>query len=252
MPTVNDFRTVQVQASLFTPGLQFRSAKVLGHLLTEYSDKFDGEPQTLPPIDKFAPSGLPSGLLVSQFFPQIMLQSADGHLRLQAGASRLDVIREGDAITEEETSAQLAWACELGLRYLELNDAKAGRVACIISRLGDASDPGKALAKHFCKPQWIDGPLNRPSSFEMHAHKRFRLDDLFEVNSWVRVKTAVRKEENAVPFPPNVILVEQDVNSLTELMESRELSEHDLRRFFELSPREMCHVLEMYFPPELS
>src|SRR5207237_1331542 len=55
--------------------------------------------------------------------------------------------------------------------------------------------PALSLAKHFCQQRWLDGPLNRPGDFEMHTHKRFRLDDLFEINSWFRCKTGIYQAE---------------------------------------------------------
>lgn len=249
MPTANDFRAIRVQFALFTPGLQFRSAKILAHLLTRYESQFDGEPITFPPFP-LQKGPAPKGVIALKVEPQLTLQSQDGKLRLEATPGRLDVSKECEAISEEDAERHLGWACDLGLSYLRFNDAKAGRVACIIHRLCDVESPAVALSRHFCKERWIAGPLNRPSDFELHAHKRFLLPGLFEVNSWMRFKTAyVRNGEDPTP---NKILVEQDLNSLGEQIESREMSEAEIRGFFELAPREMRHVLEMYMPQEPS
>jgi hypothetical protein len=247
MPIANDFRTIHVQFVLFTPGLQFRSAKILANLLTKYSEQFDGDPSTFPPASP--PKGpTPKGVHRLIVEPQIVLQSADGRLRLEAKPSRLDVSKDGESISEEEVFQFLNWASELGLVYLEFNEAKAGRVACIMHRLCDAEKPAVTLSRHFCKERWIGGPLNRPGEFELHAHKRFSLTGLFDVNSWVRFKTAIVQDDG--DLTPNKILIEQDFNSLSEHQESREISVQEIRRFFELAPREMRHVLEMYMPQE--
>jgi hypothetical protein len=77
------------------------------------------------------------------------------------------------------------------------------------------------------------------------------LADLFEVNSWVRCKTAVKmtgEEEKLQAKVPNLIFVEQDLNSLADQMDERELSEDEIRQFFAAAPAEMRHVLDLYFP----
>lgn len=241
MTIARDFRTAHVQLSLFTPGLQLRPGKVLAFLVADYGEQFDGDPVSLP---KF-PGDLPVEV------PQLILQSADGKLKLQASAARLDVFKGGESFSEEEIAAHLDWATGLGLSYLHRTQAHAARVACVLHRMADDANPARALSSHFCKQRWTDTALNRPGDFELHAHKRFRLDDLFEINSWVRCKTAVRVEEDKEKgkvSAPNLILVEQDFNSLAEQMEERELRQEEIRRFFALAPAEMRHVLGLYFP----
>ena|GEM_PF-486828 len=240
--TAADFRTTQITISFSTPGLQFRAAKVLGFLTAQYGDRFDGDPFTLP-LGPVSFGGLPPEV------PQIILQSKNGHLRLQVGSGRLDLINNTPDQNDDEVVEFITWARELGLQYLRQNTAKAGRIGCVLNRIAGATEPAKALAQHFCKQEWIAGPLNRPTEFEIHAHKRFRLGDLFEINSWVRVRTVTRKLANTdPPWPPNAISVEQDFNSLVEQMESRELTEDEILRFLQAAPSEMRSILDKYFP----
>jgi hypothetical protein len=243
MPSASDFRTIQIQASIFTPGLQFRSAKVLTHLLSEHGDKFDGDPSIAP-----SPIGLPKLPIQIHFGPQFSLQSRDGMLKLMVRSERLDLVQERDeGLSEDQLGDFLNWACKLVLGYLKFNDAKAGRLACVQNRICEDQNPSLTLAKHFCKDELIAGPLNRPGEFELHAHKRFRLGTMFDINSWMRFRTAVKQGQ--LDFPPTAILVEQDFNTLSEQMESREICAQDITGFFELAPREMRSVLEKYFPP---
>jgi hypothetical protein len=238
VPEAKDFRVIKIQASLFTPGLQFRAAKVLGQLLSEYNSVFDGDPVSMP-----VAQGLPREV------PQVILTSADGKKVLQAGPARLDVMREDDPISESAMKDFLRWAVELGLNYLSKTQGKAGRLACILLRMAPGRHPAKALSQHFCQQRWLVGPLNRPEHFELHAHKQFRLDGLFEVNSWVRCKTAVlAKPDQPNATTPDAIIVEQDINSLAEQMETRELSVEEMHRFFEIVPQEMSKILGLYFP----
>lgn len=241
MPTVTDFRTIRCQATLYTPEMQFRSAKVLAYLFSEYGSWFDGETWSLPP---HLPEGLPREM------PQIILKSADGKLLLQAGSFRLDMIREGDPIADSDMAKFFRWATALGLNYLQKNQAKAGRIACVLNRAASDAHPAKTLSRHFCQQRWLDKPFNRLGDFQLHGQKQFRLDNLFEINSWVRCKCgALAKVEQRQSPLADSILVEQDFNSLAEQTETRELSPDEIARFFEIAPLEMRRVLELYFPP---
>lgn len=235
MPEAKDFRTIRVQASLFTPHLQFRASKLFAHLLTQYGEHFDGEPTAIPMTED-----------IPQDIPRLVLTSADKRLRLQAAAVRLDMIREEDGITNEGMAEFLNWTTTVGLDYVKVTGATVGRVACIAGRVVLDAQPGKTLAEHFCQDRWLQGPLNRPDNFEIHAHKRFRPKHLFEINSWFRCKSGVL--ERAGKGAAAVIILEQDFNSLSEQMDAREISEDEIRRFFEVSPAELQEVVNLYFP----
>jgi hypothetical protein len=237
MPTADDFADVSYQVSLFTPGLQFRAAKTLAFLLGGYADVFDGEPVSMGGFD-----GIPREV------PQVFLKSEDGRRRLQAGPDRIDVFREGDALKDREEF--VGWAVDLGVKYLRHVKATVGRVAFVTRRIVPDDEPAKTLSRHFCQERWTDTALNRPQDFELHAHKVFRLGDLFDVNSWMRCKTGIKREKEREPATkPNVILAEQDFNSLGEQMDSREIRERDVRKFFELAAPETDTVLRLYFLP---
>ena len=98
------------------------------------------------------------------------------------------------------------------------------------------------LAKHFCRDEWLKSPLNRPETFELHAHKQFALFDKVMVNSWVRNKTGT-----LVGTDEAVVLVEQDLNTREEDNE-RDYSASDLDHFFEAAVRELDVMLGLYYP----
>ena len=71
----------------------------------------------------------------------------------------------------------------------------------------------------------------------------------FEVNSWVRVKSAI------VTFKPtnlalSSIIVEQDINTLSELIETRIYSMEEINSFFYNILPEFDKILNLYFPTE--
>jgi hypothetical protein len=91
----------------------------------------------------------------------------------------------------------------------------------------------------------VSRPLNRPESFELHAHKRFAMDG-FQVNSWVRNKTGrVSIDQD----PEAIVLVEQDINTTPEDIQSRSFSSEEIRRFFVTAASELESILRLYYPP---
>jgi hypothetical protein len=141
----------------------------------------------------------------------------------------------------------LEWAANLFGDYAQFLEARVGRMACLCSRVANAPNPGREIAEHFCRQQWLDGPLNRPATFELHAHKRFRMADFVDVNSWFRCKSASLKGTEGQP-DTTVVLVEQDFNTLAEQLENAQFTLAEVQQFFEKAPGELQEVLNLYFP----
>jgi hypothetical protein len=103
------------------------------------------------------------------------------------------------------------------------------------------------LARHFCRDRWLTAPLNRPESFELHAHKRYTPPTLphFVINSWIRAKTGhLGQEPERIP----IVLVEQDLNTIPEEASSRDFSASDITDFLRTVPPELESILLLYFP----
>jgi hypothetical protein len=242
MLTATSFHTVQVQSVVYTPGLQFQSTKALVYFLTsEWQGLFDGEPITQP-----LPPGAPPELA------RLILMSRDGRLRLQAGPARADLYwARQDSSTDFDISDHLRLAAKLLIGYLRHMEAHAGRLACVVTRVAPDRTPGVTLARHFCQPRWLSGPLNRPGDFELGAHKRFALGGRIEVNSWFRCKTGAleeRRSETDSPITSPVIIVEQDLNTLSEEVENREYTSDEIAAFFGYIPGSAEEIMELYFP----
>jgi hypothetical protein len=60
-------------------------------------------------------------------------------------------------------------------QYAEYLGARVGRLATVVSRHARHPSPGMFLSRHFCKAEILQGPLNRPESFELHARKAYKL-----------------------------------------------------------------------------
>lgn len=238
MLQVSDFEVIQAQAVIYTPGLNLHTTRVLAQLLGEYADTFNGDPITLP---------VPEGFPLAAEAPRFILQSQDTKLRLQATPSRLDLIQASlDPQSIRPLPDFLDWCLRLFDKYLDITQGRVGRLASVVIRRASPAETARELASHFCKQALLDGPLNRPSDFEIHAAKQFDLLDGLRINSWFRCKTAIligRQTEQE-----KVVLVEQDFNTLPGELETREFSREEIRRFFGGVHERFREVLDLYFP----
>jgi len=207
------------------------------YLVSEYAEVLNGEPTLNSPMEK-----------VTGPFPIVLMQDAAKSLRIVAGHDRLDIFRDAES-NAEESEGFINWAVELIVKYIKHTSATAGRLALIGQRVTPSDNPAKELSRHFCQDRWIDTAINRPQDFELHSHKCFKLGELFDVNSWVRCKTAIKREGAvANATKADLVFVEQDINSLAEVAELRNIPESELRRFFPEAMTEMVKVLSLYFP----
>jgi hypothetical protein len=138
-------------------------------------------------------------------------------------------------------------ASKLLCDYVDRIGPRVGRLAGIIRRYADHPEPGLFLSRHFCKDRWFAAPLNRPENFELHAHKRFKLGEKFDVNSWVRNKTG---KATSAGESKSIVLLEQDINTLSEEVPNRDFSKEDIANFYNLIPSEFDKILKLYYPEE--
>ncbi|HUG66251.1 MAG TPA: hypothetical protein VMM76_00785 [Pirellulaceae bacterium] len=64
-----------------------------------------------------------------------------------------------------------------------------------------------------------------------------------DINSWVRCKSGARVADNAP-----VIIVEQDINSLNEELNTRRFDGQQLEGFVSMACQEADGILKLYFP----
>jgi hypothetical protein len=122
-------------------------------------------------------------------------------------------------------------------------DAGIGRLAAVASRIAHVSEPAKAIAHQYFQPRWLESPLNRPESLEVHSHKTFAYRTGYQVNSWIRIRSAGFNSPT-----PNVVSVEQDLNTLDDERLTRRFSQDDVAEFFGHASVELDRILTLYFP----
>jgi hypothetical protein len=155
----------------------------------------------------------------------------------------LDLLWSRQNTTAPEIIPTLATFAERLATIAESSEVSICRLAALVTRVAEYPDPGIALARHFCRDQWITGPLNRPEGFELHTHKVFTLLDEIRVNSWIRIK-AIKIGVG----PYNRISIEQDINTLAEEVDKRHFTRQELASWLEAAGGELDTILAMYFP----
>ena len=228
------FRTHRVQAALWWDGYQPTSRQVMDLALRPWGGLLDAEPTVLP-----RGVGLPPGT------PHFIVGSSDQHWRLQLTEERADLFWQQQGQDDEIAPERLVTAViETLLPITALdNRLRVVRLAFIVTRVMRQDNPGRTLAEFFCRHELLDGPLNRPEGFELHAHKAYDPAHGPRVNSWIRWKTAARQEEDGTR---TVIIVEQDLNTPVPVPEQACFQAHDVRSFFDVMHSEADAILALY------
>lgn len=224
-----------IQTTLFTPGFNFVTSRILISLLGIGSDLLDGDP-TILPFPEDAPVDI----------PRVTMKNKDNSLRLEVAPTRFNFFRV--KISEDDTIAAnefISLATSFLKEILSVTGAKCGRIATVINRFCYKNNPGFEIAEHFCKEQFMKAPFDDPSSFELHGHKKYTYRS-FEVNSWVRIRSGKARPEQGISRP--IVLVEQDINTFAELMDSRSYNKREISTFFRYIIKEFDRILKLYFP----
>jgi len=235
--TIDNFSVGSIQSSIFIKDYEFSASRFMSKLYPKWADIFPGDPEVLPVPPE---TGLPPEI------PRVVLQKKDGSARLEVAPSRLNLHQR---ITDNANGGLIAQCYQDSISLFSdfLNEMNCfiWRLAAVKASYAAADNPGLFLAKHFCRDQWNEKPLNDPTNFEMHSHKRYVFRGRFKVNSWVRSKTG-RKVEKSKKSP--IILVEQDINTLTEDMGSVQFGHDDIGEFFSTIDDEFLNILSLYYP----
>ncbi len=233
----NNFDVASIQATIYTPGLTFSHPKVLSYILSKWGDVFNGQPISLP-----APEDLPPQV------PRIIIESADKHYKIEAAPARMNIfLLRVDP--EEDLAVRKFYSLvpEVLNGYRKETVAQVGRLAGVLTQTAFVDNPAALIVSKFCRNELIDTLFKDPESFELHCHKRYKLSGLYNVNSWMRLKTGfIRlKEKNQ-----KVLVVEQDINTFHEELNTANFIESEIEDFFKHLPDEIDSIIKYYFPSE--
>ncbi len=235
MLTYEDFQeTGQAQATVFTPSFIFSTSEILKKLIELTPDMLDGDPTVLP-LPEDAPHEI----------PRITLESKEKTYRLEVAPARISFfqnkIKEEDKVEPQEFVQR---AGEVLINLLNSIGVNCGRIAAVINRFSYQDNPGKEIALHFCKDNFIEAPFDRPSEFELHSLRKYDFLQSVKVNSWVRIRSGGIKSEDGL-FRP-VVFAHQDINTLAE--ETKTYNSEEILSFYKGVCSEFDKILKSYFP----
>jgi len=230
----NDFKHLSLQFTIFTPTIAFSVGPVFAKLMATFSEIFDGNPISLP-----LPPDAPKDI------PRIILNTKDSKIKLEISESRANLFKFFSMEEKEDLDSFVNFIGLWGKfieKYINFTNATVGRLAVVAVKGCECEDQGRVLAQHFCKPEYLIEPFNRPENFEIHVHKRYKFDS-FNVNSWVRCKTGRSTTENKP-----LIIVEQDLNTLVENISETKFNNAEVKTFVTEALKEQKEILKKYFP----
>lgn len=234
MINTTHFNVASIQCSIFTPGFSFHPTEFLRYLLEHWGDKFDGKPLSIPLPDNAPPE-----------IPSIVLTNKDSSLKMDVSRQRANVF--WNRTSSEVNPDVLSITEEMNgiLRDIVKDQGvSAGRLAFILNRFAPVEDVARMLAAHFCKEEWLTTALKLPENFELHVLEKHTLDTgQFNVNSWFRVRTGRIVVDNK-----SAVLVQQDINTLAEELESQHFELKQIQTFFHEAVKLGDQVLALYFP----
>ncbi len=242
-PTSQGFETSYFQATVFFPHFQVSSKHVYRLLPESWLEIFDDNPVMQPSFDK-----------MPRDIPILSLSSQSNEWRCNISPARADIFwaRQDYNSPPIDMKEFFDRSIVLHNELIEKLNLSVGRLAAVVHRFFKTKIPGLLIAEQFCKKELIEAeegqpqnsvPLNRPESFELSAHKRFNFYDDLNVNSWIRNKTGIIS-----PTQETIILVEQDLNSLSEELAKRNFSNQDIEKFFTEIIDAFDQILTLYYP----
>ncbi|MBI3089673.1 MAG: hypothetical protein HYY96_03325 [Candidatus Tectomicrobia bacterium] len=235
--TYAEFHILRCQATLFTPDEEVSGAKIARGLLSSWSKRFDADPFIIPQLDR-----------MPREVPRIVLKNHTEDWNCEISSERITIAwrRPKVEVAVPSLNQFYSEAITMLVEYVDFLKTRVGRIGAVVIRYAAHPAPGKFLSKHFCKEDWLVKPLNRPEGFELHAHKRFELSNEFLVNSWVRNKSGFVFTADNGGKP--AVLVEQDLNTLSEEVDKCDYTSTNLESFFLAAAREFDIILGLYYP----
>lgn len=236
MISAAEFDTIfSIQLSAFTPTKILSNSKILKSVMDIVPDDYDGEPTVLP-LPEDAPPDI----------PRITFKDKNQKKIFEIAPSRVNVsLKDIDYQKDLYKSPLVREAESLLKSYLEKIDLECLRLALNISRGIFKEYPETELVYHFCKDKFLNEPFDKPSEFQIHSLKKYKLKDSFDVNSWVRVKSVT---VNSGAHKKRAVAFEQDINTLPELMNHISYDYQQISHFFSSAIGDADSILLKYFP----
>lgn len=224
-----DINPFSVQLVILSPGIVIANKlKVANAINDNLSSLFDSDPVMIPLPEDAPPES-----------PRIHMSSNDKRYILSIASNRIDYVFQYKE--EDEKLFPISGLFEKFLtifQYFSENIhtqfTRSAIVTNWITEMENISAAGFILDKYIQSKV----PIVKPKELELHYLTNETVAE-FEVNKWVRIKSARKKTE---PEKGNLILFIIDINTLAE--KSYEFDKDSLERFLEQSSRITKETIE--------
>jgi hypothetical protein len=234
VPSWKDFADIQLRASIHTTGLSFQIAPAISFFMQKWPELFS---KIVFASD--LPSGTPGEV------PRLILESADASIRLQAGPSRVEILRTNERYFGTiDIRSHFDMSCDVFAEYQLLFQTPVARVAAVLTRVASDPAPGETLSRHFCRDAWVQegGLMAHPVDFELNTATSCMSDNGLRVNCWFKCKAAIVTKIGATPL----IYLDQEIN-FPEKAATVVLVIDDIRKFFVGIPHKFGEIMALYF-----
>jgi len=233
---MDKFILSKLQAAVFTPDLNITNSLNLANIInTLLPGKLNGDVSILP-IPQDAPAEI----------PRLQLSSEDGKWKVSISLVRTDLIYLDPNASEDTIITETDFtdiASELFCEYQKQINIRIQRLAFITDRVLREENPSLYIANKFCKEELLQErrPFNNVKSFEIHSLRKYEWRD-FNINSWVRVKTA----SLAMNKEP-VVLFQNDLNTFgIEEDPERGFETSEINDYFSNISEHLQNILQKY------
>ena len=218
-----DFKIFSLQLVVYTPEIFFKKNIILQKIMESYADKFDGDIVSFP-IPDDAPKEI----------PRLSIFDIQKKYKFETAISRTDfhIFAKEPLEIEFNLESYLKFYFELIQTYIKCTNANIGRMAIVATRYIEKENPTNFLVQYFCDKILVKNKhFDNLNDFELHFRKIISLKK-FKINSWVRCKNTLVNLESKKNL--DSVLVVQDMNTLSEELESNKYSIQDLKEFINL------------------
>lgn len=223
-----DFKLTKLQTALFVRGLdiaKYDKHLVIAELRDKVGDVFDAEPIALP-----FPSDAPPEI------PRILLRSNDGTYTCNLALNRVDIFR---SVTQQEPEdlegifANHELQTEEIFKYLKEKGVVVNRIGLTANFVGQTEN--KTAAEYLRDAFLVLDKLENPKELQIVYNKRARSDSV-DFNHLIRIIS--RDDSN--------ILLQIDINTIPEIMETSNFSKEDLEKILSYSIKKITNFKDTF------
>jgi hypothetical protein len=233
---MKDIKLIKLLLVIYTPEIVFKKNIILQKMMEHFSEKFDGDIQSLP-IPDDAPKEI----------PRLVFNDSKKRYKFDIAVSRSDfnIFLNKDYEIDTNLDNIVNFYYDLIKVYNKCTKARIGRIALVSTKYIEKENPSNILVNFFCNKNInVNKQFKDLNNFELHFRKVVQINN-YKINNWTRIKNTKINFKNRKDIES--ILIIQDTNTLPEELELKNFAISDLKKFFKLTLKEQSLILKDIF-----